>query len=400
MPSPYAPRTEAAMPAPKSQLSMPAAGATAAATATPPPPSELSLVPPMPPREPMAKGAVVQPPQPPSQSTRDAAVIPADGTLPAVSSPPGVQPAAFTTVAAQPGRTERDTRPEPRVDALPSPFAKSTAPAPTLSADASANLQNLRRLGTAATKKWESITTYEARLTRRETVGGKAQPEEEVLYRLRKEPFAVFMRNTGEVGKGREVMYNPSQHGDMMHIAVGAGDSLIFKAGRRVPSMSPDNKMVTDKSRHNIRDSGFGYSISKFNSLIEKMQMGRLKPDALVFAGVEPRRDMPGFTLERVDQTINPGDDPLMSHGGKRFWYFDAKPDSQSFGLPVLVVTFESTNPTERPKNGTNRTTDANNRNRTADANNREVEYYRFDKFRIPADLKDSDFNPDILGKK
>ena len=30
-----------------------------------------------------------------------------------------------------------------------------------------------------------------------------------------------------------------------------------------------------------------------------------------------------------------------MPRGGKRMWFFDAKPESLSYGMPVLVVAFE-----------------------------------------------------------
>src|SRR5262249_6880604 len=106
---------------------------------------------------------------------------------------------------------------------------------------------------------------------------------------------------------------------------------------------------------------------------IDKVKTGRAKPDSLQYAGADIRKDMPTFTLERVDQTIGIGEDTQMPRGGKRFWYFDAKPESLSYGMPVLVVTFEG---------------------------GREVEYYRFDKFRIPANLTDADFDPKNMAPK
>lgn len=364
LPSPYAPRNEASTPATRSPLNMPATSTTVA-PAKKAEPTEISLVPP-PPREPMPPGAIVQPPK----TLTDRGLTSIDGTLPPVSTPPEIQPVAFK----QPGKIEKDKRPEPMAGDLPSPFAGATTTTPAAGSEqGDGNFKNVRRLAELASNKWQSVSTYEARLTRRETVGGKAQPEEEVLYRLRKEPFAVFMRNTGEIGKGREVLYNPTQFGDKMHIIVGAGDSIFLKAGRRAPSMSPDSPSVTEKSRQNIRDAGFGNTIARFNSVIEKMKNGRAKPDTLFYAGAEVRKDMPGFTLERIDQTISPRDEPLLQAGGKRLWFFDAKPDSISYGLPVLVVTFEG---------------------------GREVEYYRFDRFRIPGNLTDADFDPEKMGKK
>lgn len=365
MPSPYAPRSEALAQAPRSQLNMPAAAPVRASAQTPTEPTEVSLVPPLP-REPMPKGYVVTPPRNPADRDRaDSHVVPAAGALPPVSKPPEM-------LALQPGKLSKDPRPEPEPAALPSPFAKGVVPAASTGAGAN-NFDKVQHLAQLASDRWKSIDTYEARLTRREVIGGKQQDEEEMLYRVRREPFALIMKNTGKQGKGREVLYNPSQHGDKMHIIVGEGDSFFLKAGSRAPSMSPDNRTVMEKSRHSIRDAGFGNSIARFQANIDKVKTGRAKPDLLVFAGAETRKDMAGFTLERVDQNIGIGEDPSMPRGGKRLWYFDAKPESVSYGMPVLVITFEGA---------------------------REVEYYRFDNFRIPAGLTDADFSPDNMGKK
>ena len=217
------------------------------------------------------------------------------------------------------------------------------------------------------------MTSYESRLVRREVVGGKDKPEEEVVFRLRKEPFSVYMRNTGDVGKGREVLYYPAKHKDLMHVVVGAGDSMFMSAGRKAPSMSPDSPMVRDKSRQTIRDAGFGRSVAAFNALADRVAAGRTPAANLKFAGAQVRKDMPGATLESVEQTILPGDEPLLPKGGRRQWFFDSKPESPSYGLPVLIVTHEGA---------------------------REVEYYRFDRFRLPAGLTDADFDPEKLGKK
>jgi hypothetical protein len=351
LPSPYAPRTEASLPQSRSPLSIPATPAPANTAKTTTDQAEASLVPPLP-RETVPNGFVVQPPAPPAKrATGD------------------VVPASYTATK-QPGKIEKDTRPEPEPAQLPSPFAKAGT---NDAADANANFQNVRRLGKTAASKWDTTTTYEGRLVRRETVGGKAQPEEEVLYRLRKEPFAVSMLNTGEVGKGREVLFNPSQHGEKMHIIVGAGDSFFLKAGTRAPTMSPDSRTVTEKSRHNIRDAGFGNSIARFNSLVDKVLTGRAKPESLHFGGAEVRQDMPGYTLERVEQTINANEETHLPKGGKRLWFFDAKAESPSYGMPVLVITFEG---------------------------GREVEYYRFDRIRSPAGLTDAEFDPERMGKE
>lgn len=422
MPSPYASRGESGsispsnrggreLPSPRSTLTMPPpspVGSRPAGLGTES--TELSLVPPLP-REPMPKDFVVTPPQSPGPgsglATRPSSGLATDANVTPVSarsqpsagstgSPPPLHPGTVNNtqhesgvdfasshsgspaspspsaeaVAIQPGKLEKDPRPEPQPAAMPSPFAPSAGGGEA----GVANIEKLQSLAAKGLERWRQISTYEARLTRREVVGGKPQNEEQMLYRVRREPFAIYMKNLGPHGKGREVLYNPSQHGDKLHIIVGEGDSFFLKAGSRAPSMSPDNRSVMEKSRHSIRDAGFGNSLNRFQTVLDKVKSGRAKPDTLIYVGPESRpQDLPGLTLERVDQTIHPGDDPLVPRGGKRHWFFDAKPDSPSYAMPVLVITYEA---------------------------GREVEYYRFDQFRIPAGLTDADFHPDNMGKK
>jgi len=368
MPSPYAPRPESPTGmASRSPLTMPASSTASTKPTTSAEPTEVSLVPPLP-REPMPKNYVVQPPSAPGD--RDGVM--AASALPPVSAPPGLPRSVALT--GQPGKLDKDVRPEPSPSELPSPFAKSRDVVPAAGVGgASKHLDKVQSLAATGLERWKSMSTYEARLTRQEILGSKEMPREEMLYRVRREPFALAMKITGENGKGREVLYNPSQHGDKMHIIVGAGDSFFLKAGSRAPSMSPDNRAVMEKSRHSIREAGFGNSLGRFQAILDKVQAGRARPDSLVFAGAEERKDMPGFTLERVDQTVAPGEETLMPRGGKRHWYFDTRTDSISYGMPVLVVTIDG---------------------------GREVEYYRFDQFRIPAGLTDADFDPETMGKK
>jgi len=65
--------------------------------------------------------------------------------------------------------------------------------------DAPNAVQALRGIYEAAKQRYDSIDSYHVLLTRREVVRGKAQPEEIIRFRFRKEPFSVHMKWLGPV---------------------------------------------------------------------------------------------------------------------------------------------------------------------------------------------------------
>jgi hypothetical protein len=154
-----------------------------------------------------------------------------------------------------------------------------------------------------------------------------------------------------------------------MQILTGKGDGL---SGLRV-TKSPNDDMVKARSRHDIRDSGFGSKIANFKAAIEKLEAGKVPPDSIKSLGPIKRPEY-AHELEGVLFTIRAGEDKAVPNGGTREVYFDPKPESPSYGFPVVSVLFDSTG--------------------------REVEYNLFDKFRLPANLTDADFSPDRFGKK
>lgn len=326
-----APPAPAALPA-VSPTRPPLALATPPANPVPPgPPGEASPVPPRPP-EPGGFEAIA-PPQPPR--------------------PPAVpEPAA---VAVQP-------RPQPPVrtpapSAAPAPAAQPPASAPSEAAAA------LTKLAQTATQRWNGTDTFEAKLTRREVVGRNATQTEEVLIQIRREPFAVYMRNTGEVGRGREVLYNPAKHDDKVHAIVGEGDSRLYKAGNKAPTLSPDSPLVKSKSRRSVREAGPGTAVALFASLVSRSG-GDLK-----YVGAAKRPEFGDHPLVLVEQVVRPGAEPDADRGGLRSWYFDAKPGSPSHGFPILVMLVE------------------------AGTSPRELEYYCYSQVRAPAGLTDADFD-------
>ncbi|HEY3789333.1 MAG TPA: DUF1571 domain-containing protein [Urbifossiella sp.] len=298
-------------------------------------PDEMPLVPPRPP-EPGALPKAIAPPQsvrPPEVKVEDAGVVAAVGLSP--------------------------QQPKKPVAAAPSPQAM--------------NLAAIKKISTTLADKLKLLGNYEARFTRRENLDGTPGKIEEVIFRFRAEPMAVYMKNVSEVGKGREVLYNPSQHGDKIHVIIGEGDTRFLRVGAKGPSLSPDAPQIRAKSRHTIRESGIAISGNRFIAAVAKLETGRL-PNSLKYAGLLKRDEFGDTPLEGVEETIRKGDQEGVPDGGTRHWFFDAKPDSPSFGLPVLVILY--------------------------DAAGKELEYYKYTQLRSPTNFTDADFDPARLGKK
>jgi hypothetical protein len=227
----------------------------------------------------------------------------------------------------------------------------------------------LKAVHKLAADKWETVNTFEARLTRRDSMKGKDPPTEEVLFQFRKEPFSVYMKNVGEAGNGREVLFVKGKFDNKMKILTGKGDGF---SGLTV-TKSPDDPFVKARSRNDIRDAGFGARLAQFKAALDKLETGTVPPDSIKALGPIKRPEYP-YELEGVMFAIRAGDDKALPEGATREVYFDPKPESPSYGLPVVSVLF--------------------------DPMGRELEYNYFDKFRIPANLTDADFTPDRFGKK
>ena len=157
-------------------------------------------------------------------------------------------------------------------------------------------------------------------------------------------------------------------------MVVGEGDTRFLKAGSKGPSLSPDNPQVRSKSRHSIRESGVAISAGRFVAVVSKVEAGKVPAEILKYAGPLKREEFGDYPLVGVEQTVRKADEEAVPTGGKRHWFFDAKPESPSFGLPVLVILY--------------------------DAGGKELEYYRYTQFKIPGNLTNADFDPAKLGKK
>jgi hypothetical protein len=268
-------------------------------------------------------------------------------------------------------------RPDPTK--LPSPFAPKDTPPPPAPAPvmpevplpmapaAATDLQQIKNLVRFANEMWDKVDAYECVATRREFTPTKEMVEDVTLYRFRKEPMAVYMKTTSMPGKGREMVYNPSKHGDKIYVVLGEGDSRIFRAGFKAPPVSPDAAIVKEKSRYSIREAGHATPIKRVGSWVVKVETGKIPAQNLRYLGTVNRKEIP-HALTGVELTLRPGDDPLMPNGGTRRWFFDTNPDSPACGFPVLIIATEPSG--------------------------KEVEYYLIEKVRTDVKFTDMDFAP------
>ena len=229
-------------------------------------------------------------------------------------------------------------------------------------------LTAVRKLADDSRKRYADVAEFECRLIKREVVGGKALPQDEIQYRFRQEPLSVYMKVLSDAGKGREVMYVKGKFDGKIHVITGKGDNILVGAGYRT-DMDPDSKTATAKSRYRIYEAGFGRTLSGLNKALNPADNSA---PAVRPLGLVTRKEYP-YALEAVEVTIAAGTDSLMPKGGKRQIFFDSKPDSPSYLMPVLVTT---------------------------ESDGKEVEYYAFDKFRMPSGWTDADWMPTTLGKK
>ena len=288
---------------------------------------------------------VVPVPPPPLGGDRKPAIQPVSAQGPALtpvpSPPPPPPPAAATPVT-------------------PPPAAPSAATSPGATPTACQLVQQ-------AAERYAGIDSYIARLTRREVVGSKSQPEEVLLFKFRKEPWSVYFKWLGKTGEGREVLYVKNQYENKLHTLLAAGDHPLMGAGKRM-SLAIDSIFVRNASRHPITEAGIGASVERLGRLLDSIEHGDKRVGTLTVLGAQsrPEFDKPAWVVEHV---LPPGQDPSLPRGGRRLYGFD--PDSK---LPLLVTA--------------------------VDDRGQEVEYYSYDRLQYPVKLDNDDFNPDKLWAK
>jgi len=291
-----------------------------------------------------------------------------NATPPADPSPMAAEPivSPMTMLVSNPPQI-----PAPMPMPMPIPIPTSDPVPTTINAPPLAPMIDpLDRIVRAAIAKYASIESFECKLTRREVVKGRLSPEEVMRYRFRKAPFSVHLKWIGKESTGREMIYVQGRHDDKMQILTADGDMPLTRAGARL-AFSPDSFMVRSRSRHSIREAGLEVGLERLRQAMELRQRGRV--DAVRYLGNLQRADCP-IPLEYVEAKIYPGEQPLLPKGGKRLYGFDSQAESNSQGLPVLIITHDETG--------------------------REVEYFRLDRMIQPIPLDDRDFDPTLVWGK
>jgi hypothetical protein len=349
---------------------------------TPPPLPQPPAEPPVAPPKPDALGGIV-PPMPDGGPTPLVAAEPPAGVPPTVPDSPVVQAAGVAEPESEADRKKRlerreerkerrEDRREDRQDPPPAPTPQQTPPAETAPAPAAGaddSLAAVTKLVNASAKRYAEVPDFACRLVSQEVVKGKQLPKNEIEYRFRQKPLSVYMKTLSEAGQGREVMYVQGQFDNQIHLITGKGDNRLVGVGFKT-SMDPDDSRATAKSRYRIYEAGLGRTIKGLQKAIESHgQKGGCTVKAL---GPVKRPESP-YPLEGVEIATTNSGSVVIEGGGSRQVFFDPKPDSPSYLLPVLIVT--------------------------KDLGGREVEYYSFTQFKVPAGTTDADWNPAKLGK-
>ncbi len=269
---------------------------------------------------------------------------------------------------APPKETEYVNAGDPPAKVIPTGGSREGLVKPAVATEPEANLDALRRLQRTAAEKFAAIDGFECRLTRRETIGSKAMPEEVLDYKFRREPFSLHIKWVGMEGQGRELVYVQGKSEGKVHVLTGRGDGLLVPSGKRF-AFAPTDNQIRSKSRFDIREGGMAMSITWFGKVVSAMEKDPKQASRMRYLGVKPRRERESG-LEAVEETIPPDWEPLLPKGGRRTTYFDPDPKSPSHGLPILVIAFGDTG--------------------------REVEYYWFEQLR-PIKPKDAEFDPERL---
>ncbi len=222
----------------------------------------------------------------------------------------------------------------------------------------------MRALHRRAAEVAAGMDSYIVRLTRREFIKGKLQPEEVMLLKFRRDPFSVHFKWLGAQARGREVVFVKGQSNDQIHTLLAAGDMPLMPAGKRI-SLGHDSPLVRSGCRHSILDAGIGHLVEELGRLLTALEKGDRQRGTLTYL---PSQKRPEFSapVAAIERVIPPNVETCLPRGGKRWLYFD--PTSK---LPLLVVA--------------------------VDDRGQEVEYYHYDRLQYPVKLDDDDFNPDKL---
>jgi len=230
--------------------------------------------------------------------------------------------------------------------------------------------EHLQTLHDRAEQRFANIHSYIVRLKRREMIGNRVMPEDNLLCKFRKEPFSIYMKSLeGSPTTGRELIYVRGRFNNQLQIKAGRHDIM---PGLRL-EMDLHSPRATMNSRRTLDEAGFGNMITCFGVALAEMDQGKRPPDSMQYLGPQMRPET-RQPLECALQTIPAGLEKHLPHGGLRYWFFSNEPLAAEYGLPVLIITL--------------------------DEQGREVEYYFSDRLCVNVNLGDRDFDPDALWGK
>ena len=273
-------------------------------------------------------------------------------------------PAAPTTPLSSAAPPSTQTAPPASTPPSPPPPQTASTPPAQPTPPPETPPHTARQLLQQASVRCSSLDSYIVRLTRREYLKGKAQPEEILLFKFRKNPFSVHFKWLGDTAKGREVLYVKDRYDNKIHTKLAAGDAPLMPAGARV-AIAPDSMLARSASRHPITDAGICHCVESLLAQLDAVENGDKRRGTLTALAPQRRPEYPQ-PVETLERILPPGVEPELPNGGRRLIFFD--PEWQ---LPLLVATY--------------------------DDKGREVEYYRYDRLQAPVNLDEDDFNPDKL---
>jgi len=229
-----------------------------------------------------------------------------------------------------------------------------------------ARAAKLRELIGNANQSLERLGDYRVRMRRREIVN-KTCHEDLVMLTVRSKPFAVHVKClTGSENEGREILYLSGQQEEMFQVLTGKGDVL---AGMRM-DVAINSLMVTSNCRRGLNEAGFTNMVQRFGLAVDRYVAGQGHVSEFEPIGLQTRTESRA-PMEVVIQRIPAGEEPLLQHGGIRYWHFNADADAAERHLPTLVITF--------------------------DDKGQEVEYYLHDRLIPKVSLEARDFNADKI---
>lgn len=269
------------------------------------------------------------------------------------------EPAPVPEREPEPSPLSSDTR-----STAPFQLVKYSTPPP---AGTPENQADLRRIYEDCKKKHDTADSYIVRLTRREVLNGKPQPEEVILFRFRKSPRSVHLKWLSANGGGREAVWVEGRYDGKMQTLLAAGDHIFKPAGSRF-EISPDSPLVRASSRHSITEAGIGSLIERFGRVLAAQKRGDRSQGTMNYLGQQKRNEF-AAPVEALEMNIPAGLEASLPKGGRRWCFVDP-----SENVPVLIITH--------------------------DDRGQEVEYYRYDRYLFSVKLDDDDFDPDHLWPK